>query len=149
MRQWFARNWRWLLAISLALNLLAAGILFAGYWHRRSIMAEAPFYMQNGMMSPMMHRQMMDMHQRMRLWWGRVQPPAEVDSAVRRLRQARRDVAAALAAEPFDKKALEEAFSRLRAASAAAQKEIHDRIVERAQKLDKEERLQLLPRRIR
>ncbi len=149
MRQWFARNWRWLLAVSLALNLLGTGILFAGYWHRRSVMAEGGYYMQGGMMSPMMHRRMMDMHQRMRLWWGRVQPPEEVDSAVRRLRQARQEVAAALAAEPFDKKALEEAFSRLRAASNAAQKEIHDRIVERAEKLNREERLQLLPRRLR
>lgn len=147
MRQWFARNWRWLLAVSLALNLLAAGILFAGYWHRRTVLAEAAFYMQNGSMNPIMHHRMMDMHQRMRMWWGRGQPPAEVDSAVRRLRQARRDVAAALAAEPFDKKALEKAFARLRRASAAAQKEIHDRIIARAQKLDREERLQLLPRR--
>lgn len=59
------------------------------------------------------------------------------------LRQAQREVADALTAEPFDRARLERALATTRAQTEASQKEMHDGLIELAASIGPEERRRL------
>lgn len=68
---------------------------------------------------------------------------AELREQHRGLIDARRAVAAALQAEPYDAKQLQQALSTLRATTSKSQLALHERLLERAPTLTLEERREL------
>jgi uncharacterized membrane protein len=131
------------LAVSVALNLFALGFLAARGFHGHGRLDAPPHAGE-------------DMHMRR---GGRrahgFDPYAAQLSEARRtamrghrqaIADARRAVSAALAAEPFDRAALQAALQALRAQQAAAGQAAHDALVELAAKLDAPSRRALAER---
>jgi uncharacterized membrane protein len=129
---------RWLLIASLALNLFLGG-LFAGQWlsdgddgpWHRGPSVRLHFGTMLESLSPetrAMARQVVERHR-----------PA-TRAAFQKLRQARAEVGAALAAEPFKPEALDAAFTAYREASAAAHLQLQRTMAEVAAKLPPEAR---------
>lgn len=67
----------------------------------------------------------------------------ELRAQHRSLIEARRGVAAALQAEPYDARQLEAALSALRASTTKSQQALHERLLERAPTLSADERREL------
>lgn len=133
-----ANRMRWLLVTSLALNLFLGG-LFAGQWLAES--DDGPW--RHGQSVRLRFGTMLDSlppatremaHQVME----RHRPATR--AAFQKLRQARAEVSAALAAEPFKPEALDAAFTAYREASAAAHLELQRAMAEVAAKLPPEAR---------
>lgn len=120
----------WALAISLGLNLF-----FLGFGVARRVPHPPP------PPAPTHFDPRHDMGPGPRQWFGPHAPALREQH--RAFKQARRAVADALSAEPFDAQALERALADFRKATAEGQEALHRALVERAKELSPEERRKL------
>jgi uncharacterized membrane protein len=135
---------RWLLLGSLALNLvLLPAVLLP--WFGVGITPEPPaeHRQRRSLPSPWALRAALDEdgRERFNLVMERHRPMMR--AAIREVRGSRREVDAAIRAEPFDGSALEQALSGLRRHEAAATAAVHALLVEAIAELDRSQRTAL------
>jgi len=137
------------LAVSLAVNLLAAGFLVSRALHLHRFpppapqgapFDEGPFLGPRGLLGQAGSRNAPRVREVMRAHAG------ELRQGRAELHAKREAVEAALRAEPFDAAALERALGELRASTNAAQERMHAAMVDLAKKLPAEERRALAGR---
>jgi uncharacterized membrane protein len=129
------------LVASVALNLFCVGFLVAGVT-RRGRHDPGPRAHHGPFLGPRgLHDVDPGAEHAMRRAMGHKREAFEAHG--RTLREARRKVGAAFSAEPFDPKALQAAFSELRAQTAESQRVLHESLVEVAPTLDPEQRRKL------
>lgn len=111
-----ASRQRWLLALSLGLNLFLLGFGAARWWLKGPRDGRRATHALMGT------------------------PPPALRARHEELRGARREVGDALAAEPYDPERLKRALDALRAATGRTQVLMHERLVERAGTLSASDR---------
>lgn len=115
---------RWALALSLGLNVFLIGFVSARWLQRRTDTSA--------------HEVRHDRRDGMRSRWRH--PSPEMRAQHEELSAARRQVADALAAEPFDRERLQRALEKLRTETGAGQALLHEQLLERASQGSHEER---------
>lgn len=135
----------WLLVVSLVLNVFLIGAIAAGLVVRHGpplLGHHRPAHFL-GMPSPHKIRDALPESAQAVLDGVFEAHRQEMRSRLGRLREARRNVAAAIRAEPFIPAALESAFAELRAREVEVAAEAHGAFAELAAKLDRESRAHL------
>ena len=135
---------RWVLLVSLCLNLFLGGFLVARAvyhvpFHHHAREFHGPFIGPRAMMRNASGPAGDAMRAALRRHAG------ELRAQRQRLGEARRAVRAALVAEPFDAQALARAFSDLRGTTTESQRLMHQVLLEVAGTLPAAERRELLP----
>lgn len=134
-------RFRLLLIVSLAANLLLGGIFAGGFieaWRRGPEPADGrppPFRLHMGRMLEHLPEDVRDRAQALM-----ERHRGEMHGSVRAMRRARREMRAALVAEPFDPARLEAALAELRTRGGAAQASMHGAMLELASDLTPEAR---------
>lgn len=139
--------WRLMLLASLAVNLLFAGAAVGSLWiakHPRPVSSSAsgtPELAMTGFIRTLSKERAKELRRLIKQ-----QGRPDIEPLMAASRQARRDAAQALAAEPFDGTQLKQAFDKIDTAEAATKAAIRSNLIAVAGQLSPTERLTLAER---